>query len=375
MASRRYRVLIAPDKFKGSIDAQTAAVAMGRGWQEARPGDRIRLLPVSDGGDGFGALLSAILGVAKRQVCTVNAAHQRCRAHWWWHPQQRLAIVESARAIGLAMLPAGKFHPFQLDTRGLGLLLRKVAPFRPRATIVGIGGSATNDGGFGLARALGWQFLDRHQSPLVDWTALNQLAQIVPPADPLRWGTVIVATDVANPLLGRRGASRIYGPQKGLRPEDLPKAEQALHRLARVCRQTLGEDHSKRPGAGAAGGLGFALMAFLNAQPRSGIEVFAEYAQLSRAMRGVDLVLTGEGSIDLSSLMGKGVGWIAQHARQHRIPCVGICGCLGPHPKVKEAFCSLHALTPDFVSPTEAQQHAAVHLRRLTRAIALQWNQ
>ena len=168
------------------------------------------------------------------------------------------------------MLPPGRFHPFQLDTLGLGAVMRAAAERGARRCLMGIGGSATNDGGFGLARALGWEFLDREGEPIERWTGLDGLERIRVPQRRRWFSAVVVATDVRNTLLGPRGATRVYGPQKGLRPQDFALAERCLGRLARVVKQQFGRDFAREPGAGAAGGLGFGLQAFLGAELHRG---------------------------------------------------------------------------------------------------------
>lgn len=203
------RVLIAPDKFKGTLTAAQAARAIANGWRRARPADALDVFPISDGGDGFGEVLGELLGAHARKVRTLNAAHEPCAARWWWEPATQTAIIESARVIGLAMLPPGKFHPFDLDTFGLGAVLRAAATLGARRCVVGIGGSATNDGGFGVARALGWRFLDGSGRELESWTGLDTLVRLVPPKRTRLFPSLTVAVDVRNPLLGARGATRI----------------------------------------------------------------------------------------------------------------------------------------------------------------------
>ena len=229
------RVLIVPDKFKGSLTAGQAAGAMARGWRKARPEDPLDLLPMSDGGDGFGEVLSILLGARARKEATLDALHRPWRGTWWWQTRDKIAIVESANVVGLAMLPPKKFHPFQLDTFGLGKLLAAAAKAGAKKCITGIGGSSTNDGGFGLARSLGWRFLDRDGEELVEWWRLWELVEIRRPSRPLRL-PLVVAVDVRNPLLGLKGCSRVYGPQKGLLPQDFAFAEKCLRRMA-VCLQ------------------------------------------------------------------------------------------------------------------------------------------
>ena len=181
-------VLIVPDKFKGTLTARAAAKAIARGWRKARPDDCFELVPMSDGGDGFGEIIGALIKAKARTAKTMNAAHEACAVPWWWEATTGTAVIESARSIGLAMLPADKFHPFQLDTRGLGMLLSTVATRGVKRCVVGIGGSATNDGGFGMARALGWEFLDKDRNCIEAWTDLHGLMSLRAPQNTLGFG-------------------------------------------------------------------------------------------------------------------------------------------------------------------------------------------
>ncbi len=367
--SMRLRILIIPDKFKGTLTARAAAEAIAGGWRQERPQDHLDLLPMSDGGDGFGEVIRALLGARRRRVRTVDAAHRPCAAAWWWEPRTRTALIESANVIGLAMLPPRQFHPFHLDTRGLGAVVHAAAQQGAARCLIGIGGTATNDGGFGLARALGWQFHDRHGRLIERWVDLWRLDFLRPPRR-RRWFTrKRVATDVQNPLLGPRGASRVYGPQKGLRPQDFLLAERCLGRLARVVRQQFGHDLAREPGAGAGGGLGFGLRAFLGAELQPGFDLFARHASLQRRLRAADLVITGEGAIDRSSLMGKGVGQIAQHCRDLNLPCIGLGGRVRVGPEARRLFTQIYALT-DLASLRQAQAQPAFWLAKLARQSA-----
>lgn len=365
------RVLIAPDKFKGTLSAREAAQAIARGWQRARPDDICELLPISDGGDGFGKALSTLLGAKACLVKTVDASHRPITATWWWEAKTKTAIIESAQVIGLARLPPGKFHPFELDSFGLGAVLLAAQRRGAKQIIVGLGGSATNDGGFGVARALGWEFFDRAGKGLEQWTELHRLAKVRRPL-PHRFGKVIVAVDVQNVLLGRRGATRVYGPQKGLAARDFPQAERCLRRLAEVMRRQLRRDFSKTPGAGAAGGLGFGLLAFRSARLRPGFALFARHAQLAKQLRRTDLVITGEGAMDASSTMGKGVGQLAQACRRLGIPCVGLAGKVVGWRELKSLFDQLHGLT-DVTTETQAKARAAFWLERLAARAGAAW--
>ncbi len=293
---------------------------------------------MSDGGDGFGSIVAKSIKARPQRMRTINAAHEKVSSTWWWQEESNTAIIESALVIGLAMLPPGKFHPFHLDTAGLGEMIQAAANKGANTCYVGIGGSATNDGGFGMARALGWKFLNKDGAEITQWTSLTSLVDIVAPRRKKLFRKVIVAVDVKNPLLGPKGCSRIYGPQKGLKLENFAPAEAALKQLALIVRKKLKRDFAKIPGAGAAGGLGFALMAFLGATPKPGFDIFAENAGLEKRLRQTDLVLTGEGALDQQTLMGKGVGQIALLCRKHKVPCIGLAGIVTEPKKARKLF-------------------------------------
>lgn len=368
----RIRVLICPDKFKGSLTAAQAAEAIAKGWHTARPRDEIDLLPVSDGGDGFGELAGRWLRARPRWLTAVDAAGRPIRARWWWCASRRLAILESARIIGLALLPRGQFHPFALDTTGLGIALRTVTRRGARRVLIGLGGSATNDGGFGLARALGWEFRDTQGDLLTRWTDLHRLHTVRPPSPRPGQPVVVAAVDVQNPLLGRKGATRVYGPQKGLRPADFPLAERCLRRLARVMEHDRARPLATLPGAGAAGGLGFGLVAFTGAALVGGFDWIAQQTRLEHRLQKADLVITGEGSLDRSSLMGKGVGEIARLCRRYRKPCLALVGRFEPWPGAGRWFHQIRALV-DIFPQTETTNRAVALLRLLAARVASTW--
>jgi glycerate 2-kinase len=366
------RILVVPDKFKGTLTAAQAALAMVDGWRASRPHDTLESIPMSDGGDGFGDVLSRLFQAAPQTTRTVDAAHRPRDGRWWWEPREQTAIIESAQVVGLAHLPEKQFHPFDLDTAGLGPLIEAATNLGARRCLIGIGGSATNDGGFGLARSLGWTFLDSKDQAIEQWTRLNTLQRLVPP-EISRWpADVTVAVDVQNPLLGPTGASRIYGPQKGLTESDMPHAEQCLGQLARTLASASGPGRDPSvPGDGAAGGLGYGLRNFLGAHLESGFELFRKHSRLEDRIREADLILTGEGSIDASTRMGKGVGEIALLAREHSKPCIGFAGVLGPGSD--DLFHRLYAMAPDLADAQEATRNAALWLSRLVRQTAANW--
>ena len=365
------KVLIAPDKFKGTLTARAASRAMARGWRQARPYDQVKLLPITDGGDGFGEVMSQMMGAIAQRVSTCDAAHRPCKARWWWHSRSCTAIVETAEVIGLARLPVGRYHPFELDTQGLGRVIRAVQARGARRCLVGLGGSATNDAGFGLAHALGWKFTDVNERAIECWTDLTGVAGIRPPRTKVRFGELTVAVDVRNPLLGKRGATRVYGPQKGLKPSEFPLAEKCLERLTTVIERHQGKALAQIRGAGAAGGLGYGFAAFLGGRLESGFELFASEAGLAERLSDFDLVITGEGAMDRSTSMGKATGSIAAMCQRLGIPCIGLAGSI-KRMTHKRLFTASAALT-DLATVEEAKRDAAKCLQALARRVASQW--
>jgi len=259
-----------------------------------------------------------------------------------------------------------------LDTFGLGAVVLAAARQGAERCLVGLGGSATNDAGFGLARALGWRFWDENGGPIERWTQLAGLTRVQSPKKRRPFPKLVGAVDVKNPLLGVRGASRIYGPQKGLQPNEITVAERHLRRLVRVSDPR--QNYAKTPGAGAAGGLGFGLLRFLGARLEPGFDLFLRHTRLRERLKGVDLVITGEGSLDRSSFMGKGVGEIARLCRQMRLPCIGLAGVV-PEPEVGRRWLNYAAgITPTLTSPEHAKAAPDEWLSRLAERAATAWD-
>lgn len=328
---------------------------------------------MSDGGDGFGETIALQEKGRRRRAKTVNAAGQSIWATWWWVARSRTAIIETASVVGLAQLPPNKFHPFDLDTSGLGILISKILEREIVARLlVGLGGSTTNDGGFGMARSLGWQFRGRNREWIVRWTDLAALESIVSPVHSrAKRLEIVAAVDVQNPLLGAEGASSIYGPQKGLREREMPLAEACLARLSECFQKQTGRPEAHRPGAGAAGGLGFGCYAFLDGKSRSGFDVFAKSARLERRLGQADLVLTGEGAVDSSSLMGKGVGQVAKWCRDHQKPCIALGGTALQ--SLAAGFWKLYAIVPEVAEKRKALEKPRLCLAQLAEKAAREW--
>ena len=360
------RVLIVPDKFKSTLTARQAAEAITEGWRAVRPDDHIEQLPMADGGDGFGEVLGTLLGTDRQTCATVDAAGRARVAEWWLNHHAHTAVVETAQINGLALLPTGKHHPFDLDTFGIGAVFKQAAQAGVQRLYVGIGGSSTNDGGFGLARALGWHFWNG-DTELETWTQLDKLTKIVKPSNPLSFDDLIIAMDVNNPLLGAEGASRVYGSQKGLQAEaDILKAEACLRHLAEVMAALMGEDFSVHAGAGAAGGLGFGLKAFCGGRFESGADIFVMASGLKQRIQAADLVITGEGAMDAQTLMGKGVGVIAEAAANAGKRCLCLAGFVSvDSASVPWKNFQSYAIVPHIASFEQAMARPYDYLRQL----------
>ena len=326
------RIVIAPQSFKGSVSGPEAARAIQEGILRVFPKAETVLVPVADGGDGtLDALVEATAG--QTFASRVNGPlRQRVQARWGVMGDCKTAVIEMAQASGLALLPYKDRNPRHTSTYGTGQLIKRALDRGYRRIIVGMGGSATNDGGVGMAWALGARFYDSKGLPLTPGgAALSRLASIdvlgLHPA--LKRAEIIAASDVDNPLCGPEGASAVYGPQKGANANTVRVLDKALERYASVVRESLGIDVAKRPGAGAAGGLGAGLMAFCGSQVRSGIDIVCQVLDFDARLQGADLVITGEGRLDASTAYNKAPVGVARRASALGIPVIALAGSLG----------------------------------------------
>jgi glycerate 2-kinase len=320
------RVVVAPDKFEGSLTADQAARAIEAGLLRARPDAEVVRLPLGDGGAGTLAALVAA-GFECVPVRAAGPTGEPVDAAIALRGDR--AFVEMAEASGLRRLPGGRRAPLEATSYGTGELIRAALDLGARELVLGIGGSATTDGGAGMASALGVRFLDQAGRSLPPGgAALLRLARIdTAGLDPrIRRVRVTVAADVDNPLVGPEGAAAVYGPQKGASPEDVLLLDSALRRYAGALRADLGLDLAGTPGAGAAGGLGAGAIAFLGATLRSGIDLVLELIGFDAAVTGADLIVTGEGKVDFQSLRGKAPFGVARAAAAHGVPVVVLAG-------------------------------------------------
>lgn len=326
------RVVLAPDSFKGSLPALGAAEAMARGVRAVFPEAERILVPIADGGEGTVAALVAATGGSLRRTRVAGPLGEPVEAAWGILGDGVTAVIEVAAASGLTLVPPERRDPGRASTRGTGELVRAALDAGLRRLVLGLGGSASNDGGAGLARALGVRFLDAAGRDLAEGgAALAGLARIdLAGLDPrLADLDLQVACDVDNPLTGPRGASAVYGPQKGAGPALVAQLDWALGVLARVAAASTGRDVAERPGAGAAGGLGAGLLWFTPARLRPGVEIVLEAVGFDALVAGADLVLTGEGRTDAQTAMGKAPVGVAAAAKAHGVPVVCLSGGLG----------------------------------------------
>ena len=319
------RVLIAPDKFKGSLTAIEVGLALAGGIGARRPAIDCRILPVADGGDGT---LAAAVAAGFTPVPLTVAGPTGLPVATSFARRGRSAVLEMADCSGLSRLPGGVLAPLTASSRGLGDVMVAALDAGCTDLVVGVGGSASTDGGAGLLAALGGRLLDRHGVELPDGGgALARVAQVdLAGLHPLLARTTIrVACDVDSPLIGPHGAAAVYGPQKGASAADVRLLDDAVGRFADVMAEAVGHDLRSLPGAGAAGGVSFALAA-LGAELTPGVDLVFDLLGFADALAGADVVITGEGSLDRQTLHGKAPAGVAAAARASGRPVVGVCG-------------------------------------------------
>jgi glycerate kinase len=334
------RVLIAPQSFKGSADAVAVAAAIARGVRTVWPDAETVELPLADGGEGTVRALVRATSGELRTARVHDPLLREIDAEWGVLGDRTTAVVEMAAANGLPLLREDERDPRITSTRGTGELILTAAMSGAHRIVIGIGGSATNDGGAGMARAFGYTFFDREGNELPEGgAALASLARIDGQTDPrLVRPAIDVASDVRNPLLGPEGASAVFGPQKGATPEMVRELDAALARYADVLERFVRRPVRDVPGAGAAGGLGAGLVAFLDARLVSGAKLVLEAVGFERRLDGVALVITGEGRIDGQSIYGKLTHAVTVAARARGIPVVAVAGLLGDgHQAMRDA--------------------------------------
>lgn len=380
------RILIAPDKFKGALDAREVANNIAKGLLDVVPDATIEIVPMADGGEG------TVEAICEARDCS----WLECKAHdplgrdidarYGWIEHEKIAVMEMSEAAGMRRLSGIQRDPLRANTFGVGQMILDATNRGANAIIIGLGGSATNDGGFGMARALGYRFFGQPNPGELDFLkqsgskgreqilqeSISELTGLVRIERPARitLPKIIAAVDVRNPLLGKNGATRVFGPQKGVSKSDIDILERALTRLADVIAHEFGFDYRDAAGAGAAGGLGFGLLSFCNAKINPGFEVVAEAVGLEGKMKNADLVVTGEGSLDRQTLEGKTPAGVARMARKFGKPVFAIVGRATVDRELGEIFDGIYENARPGMSDQENMTHAAELLRENARELA-----
>ena len=370
------KIVIAPDSFKGSLTAHDAADAMEQGVLQVLPDAHIIKHPVSDGGEGLVSVVTPALGGC---IVTTNVSGplpgQRIDARWGLSSDGSVAIIEMAEAAGLTLVPVDRRDPKITTTYGVGELIRAALDAGVSSILIGIGGSATNDGGSGMAEALGIRFIDASGKPLgPGGAALVDIVSINDQGKDARINNVevLVACDVQNTLCGIQGASAVYGPQKGARLSDISLLDKALLRFGKAIQTSLGIDVFDLPGGGAAGGLGAGLVAFCGATLKRGIDLVLQVTGFDDHVQGADLVVTGEGRIDRQVRFGKALSGVVGQAKRHNVPVVAVVGSIEGS---REDFLSdgflndLESLIDVHTSSEEAMRNAQTLIAQRTKLL------
>jgi glycerate kinase len=384
---RSLRVLVAPDSFGGALDSVAVAAAIADGWTRIRPGDEVLRRPMADGGEGTLAAVADALGrgAERRSVKTTDALGRPINADWLLVDDGHGAFVEMAAASGLARLSPEERTPDaarRASTRGTGDLVRAALDAGVERLTIGLGGSATTDGGSGMLRQLGLMLLDDDGEELADGGAalsgigpVSGAAELDPRLAPTR---ITIASDVTNPLCGSRGAAATYGPQKGADAAAVAELDSALASWGAFIERATGRLVADLPGAGAAGGTTAGLLGFTGAVVRPGVEVVAELVGLSEALESADLVITGEGRADAQTLQGKAAIGVATLARSREAPVVLLCGALGEGAEALDTAAALALVQPILDRPLELADAMADTERlliaaagRLARAVGI----
>ncbi|SNZ03170.1 glycerate kinase [Terribacillus aidingensis] len=369
------KIVIAPDSYKESLSALDAANAIERGFKQVLPDAVYHKMPMADGGEGtVQSLVDATNGKVVEHAVT-GPLGDPVKAFFGLMGDGKTAVIEMAAASGLHLVPVEHRNPLVTSTRGTGELIVAALDLGVEHIIIGIGGSATNDAGAGMVQALGGKLLDENGNDIgYGGGALAKIATINLDSldDRLQDVQIEVACDVDNPLTGPRGASAIFGPQKGATPEMVELLDKNLAYFADIAEKTVGTAFRDREGAGAAGGLGASLLAFLHADLKRGIEIVLEAVNFEDAVKDADLVITGEGRIDSQTIYGKTPIGVAKAAKKYGVPVIGLAGSLSEDADIVHAhgIDALFSIVPGVVTLPDAFEHAAVYMERTARNIA-----
>jgi len=371
------KLLLAIDSFKESLSSLEAAAAFEKGFGRILPKTKFDTVSISDGGEGFSDSFIHNCGGRKVSVKVHDPLHRPIKTNFALIDHGRKAVVEMAAASGLPLLKQSERNPLLTSTFGTGELIRRALDFPISELIVGIGGSATNDGGAGMAQALGVKFYDLKDrlitAPLCGGMLLR-IGRIDSPAllKKLRKTKVTVACDVDNPLTGKAGAAAIYGPQKGATPRMVQELDAGLHHYAALLKRDLGISIEKIPGAGAAGGLGGGLMAFLGAELLPGIQIMLSESHFQKRVRKADFVITGEGQMDGQTIRNKAPRGVARIAKKEGVPVIAVCGRVGEGAEAlySEGISAILSIVKGPCDLQSAIKSGAVNMERTAETIA-----
>jgi len=371
-------IAIAPDSFKGSLTAEQAAQCIKKGFRRGFPNAEYRLIPMADGGEGTVAAMTSATNGRLVYVRVCGPLGRSVRAAFGVTGDGQTAVIEMAAASGLPLLKLSERNPLKTSTCGTGELIRKALDLGVKHMVIGIGGSATVDGGMGMARALGAKYLDARGREVPEGGgALGRIKKIDLSNLDARLKTVRldVACDVTNPLVGSKGAAEVYGPQKGATPAMVKVLDAGLRNLSAVIQRDLGMLVRDIPGSGAAGGLGAGLLAFLGAKLKRGVTTVIDTVGLKDRLMGCDLVVTGEGRMDAQTAYGKTPAGVAGVARRLKIPVVAICGCVGRDvPQVRGAGIDVYfSALQENMAPEDVRARAAEMLGDCAAQVAFMW--
>jgi len=319
-------VLIAVDKFKGSLTTFEASSIIKSAIHQENPNYNVMTFPMADGGDGFSKVLKFYLKTKTVSINTLDPLHRKIRGHYEWDVESKTAIIELAVASGIVLLEKKELDPLSTSTFGTGLLISHAIKKGAKKILLGLGGSATNDGGMGIACALGYIFKDALGKELKPCGAsLNQITSIIPPSNRTKVAFTI-ACDVTNPLFGKNGAAYIYAPQKGANPQQVKILDEGLKNFSKVLLKETGLNVSSIPGVGAAGGVSAFFVSCQKAELVKGIDLVLKYSGIKKHIKKANLLITGEGKIDNQSLNGKVVGSLITLAKEHNTEVILVAG-------------------------------------------------
>jgi len=369
------KIVIASDSYKHCLTSREAGLWLQKGIHSGLPGAEIRVVPVADGGEGTMTALVDATGGKTFSTPVRGPLGDIVEAEFGLLGDGTTGVVEMASASGIELIPDNKRNPLKASTYGTGELIRKALDAGCRRLIIGLGGSATNDGGTGMLAALGVRFLDGSGNAIQEGGGgLDAISEIdVEGLDQRIFECdIIVASDVNNPLTGKNGASFVYGPQKGADADTARQLDENLERYAKITARLLGADHSESPGAGAAGGLGFGILAFLKGSMRNGFDVVREVTGLEKVIEDSDLIITGEGRLDFQTQYGKTPYGVAQIAGKYGKPVIAVGGSLGKGYEVlyNKGFTSIISIADRPMTLEESLSEAPQLLKAAGRAIA-----